>query len=517
MFKEVKSQQAITFTECPHLLATTVYHHFEHCEAILAGLRGAFSRQAAFDWFSAFVVGQACRQDDLGVSSVVRALCLEPQAYDSLISLFRAESWSAAGLVAAWEREVGAHAPLLEVAGRPVLCSDGARVSKEGARMPGVRRIHQESSTSSKGETIFGHMFGAVGVLAGEPGRCHCLPLEVNLQDGMRAAAGWDGAAELGISDETHPVQSVRCAYRAARAMGRACWLTMDRYFMCAPALSLLGELNDAAEADGLGEGYVRLVTKARSGTVAWEDPPERVPGTRGRPRKRGDKVDVFSLFDTMPFDLVLAEVAGEPVAYDACVVDLLWGQGHYFPLRFVLCVDGSGRREVLVTTDRTLTAAQVITLYRHRWKCEECYRDMKQYVDAFGYHMWSRAMPELDRFYKADDPDRLESVDDPHDRELVLSAHEAISRYVTACCVVTGVLQLLSLAEPEDGSVAWSEYRRTPTRGKVSVRTVRQHMRSRVSSWVAGNPSSRTANFIRQRLVGPGGYRPDAQRRGRR
>lgn len=494
-----------------------MYHHFDHCEAVLAGLRGAFSRQAPFDWFSTFVVGKICRPDDLGITSVVRALGLEPQAYDSLDALFRACSWSAAGLVSEWEREVGAHAPLLEFAGRPVLCSDGVKVSKEGVRMPGVKRLHQESSTSSKGETIFGHMFGAVGVLAGEPGRCHCVPLEANLQDGMRAAAGWDGAAGLGISRETHPVQSVRCAFRAARAMGRPCWLTMDRYFMCAPALSLLAELNGAAGADGLGEGYVRLVTKARSGTVAWEEPPARVPGAVGRPRRRGDKVDVFSLFDTEPFGLVLAEVGGEPTPYDALVVDLLWGEGHYFPLRFVLCVDARGRREVLVTTDRTLSSAQVIALYRHRWKCEESYRDMKQDVGAFGYRMWSKSMPELNRFSKAGDPDRLEAVVDGHDRELVLAAHEAIARYVAACCVATGVLQLLSLAEHEDGEVAWSEYKRTPARRKVSVRAVREHMRERVSPWVAGHASSRTARFIRERRVGPGGYRPDQQRKGRR
>ena len=50
----------------------TVYHHFDTCEAILAGLRGAFSRRATFDWFSTFVVGQACRGDDLGISSVCK-------------------------------------------------------------------------------------------------------------------------------------------------------------------------------------------------------------------------------------------------------------------------------------------------------------------------------------------------------------------------------------------------------------------------------------------------------------
>ena len=494
-----------------------MYHHFDCCEAILAGLRRAFTRQATFDWFSVFVVGQMCREDDLGVSAVVRCLGLEPQAYDSLNALFRSDGWSASALVGEWERIVAESAPLLEYLGRPVGVADGVKAAREGVRTPGVKRLTQTSSDSSKADKIFGLMYGAVGVLAGEPGRCHCLPLEVGVQDGMRAAAGWDGAAELGIASETHPVQSVRCSFRAARALGRPSWLTMDRYFMCEPALTLLGELNAQAEADGLGEGFVQLVTKARSGCVGFTDPPEREPGRPGRPKVRGDKVDVFSLFDTAPFDLVLAEVGGEPRAYDACVVDLLWREGFYFPLRFVLVVDEHGKREVLATTDRTLTAAQVITLYRFRWNCEVSYRDMKQDVNAFGCRMWSKAMPALNRFYKRADPDRLESVTDAHDRQLILSAYEAMSRYVAACCVVTGILQLLSLAEPEDGPVAWSEYRRTPSRGKVSVRTVRRCMRRRVSSWVACHQTSPTARFIRERLVGPGGYDPAIQRRGRR
>jgi len=499
------------------VLATTVYHHFESCEAILAGLRGAFTRQRTFEWFSTFVVGTICRPDDLGVSSVVRALGLEPQAYGSLNGLFRSGAWSSGSLTDGWERQVAGRAPLLEDFGKPVLVSDGVKVSKEGVRMAGVKRLHQESATSSKGEKIFGHMFGAVGVLVGTAGACHWLPLEVSLQDGMRAAAGWDGAAGLGILDETHPVQSVRCAVRAARNLGRPCWLAMDRYFMCSPVLLLLAELNAEAEADGLGPDLVQLVTKARSGCVAWEEPPERVPGTPGRPRKRGDKVDVFSLFDTAPFDLVLAEVGGEPKAYDVHVVDLLWGLGHYIPLRFVLCVDEEGRREVLVATDRGMSAGQVITVYRHRWPCECAFRDMKQDVNAFGYRCWSKMLPTLDRFAKATDPDRLEAVEDPHERELVLGSYEAISRHVAACCVATGILQMLALDEDEDGPVAWSEFLRTQVRRKVSIRAVRRYMQARVSSWVRSGEPSATADFIRERLVGEGGYDPSKQRKGRR
>ena len=497
-----------------------MYHHFDFAERVIGMLRPAFSRRATFDWFSAQVLGTMCRADALGVTSTVRALSLEAQSYDSLLDLFRSDAWSSASLRAEWYGAVAAEAPLLEYNGRAVLCSDGVKVPKDAVRMPGVKRLVQESTDSGKGEHILGHMFGAVGVLAGGPGACQCIPLKVDLQEGMRAAAGWDGAAGLGISAETHPVQSVGCAFEAARAIGRPCYLAFDRYFMCKPALKRARELNAAAEADGLGPGLVRIVTKAKSGCAAWEEPPDEPP-RRGRPRKRGAKVVLSGLFGTAAceFERVAARVGGEPREFEVLVRDLLWGAGLYEPVRFVL-VRGGGANlldQILVTTDRTLTAAQVIELYSLRWPIENAFRDMKQDVSAFSYRFWSKAMPRLERFAPSGAPDRLEPVSDERARRLILSGAEAVARYVAAACVATGILQMLALAEPPDGAVAFSEFRRTPQRAKVSVRTVRSFLAKRVLSFIAGHPSSAMARFIRDRAAPARGYAPSARREGRR
>lgn len=496
-----------------------VYHHFDFMERVLGRLRPAFAREATFRWFSAQVLGMAAGGDGMGVTSTVRALGLEAQSYDSLLDLFRSSAWSSASLRRAWYAAVAAEAPLLDYNGRAVLCSDGVKVAKDALRMPGVKRLVQESSDSGKGEHILGHMFGAVGVLAGAPGACQCVPLKVDLQEGMRAAAGWDGAAEAGVSAKTHAVQSVECAFEAARGIGRPCYLVMDRYFMCRPALRRARELNSAGAGD-LGKGAVRIVTKAKSGCVAWEEPPEEPP-RRGRPRKRGAKVDVFGLFESAAdgFEEVEAEVGGERRAYEVLVRDLLWGPKLYEPVRFVL-VRGGGASlldQALVTTDRTLTAAQVIELYSLRWPIESAFRDMKQDVRAFSYRFWSKAMPRLERFAPSGSPDRLESVGDARSRGLILAGAEAVARFVAAACVATGVLQMLALAEPADGAVAYSEFRRTPQRAKVSVRTVRSFLARRVLSFIGGHPSSPMARFIRDRAAPALGYAPSMRRRGRR
>ena len=141
----------------------------------------------------------------------------------------------------------------------------------------------------------------------------------------------------------------------------------------------------------------------------------------------------------------------------------------------------------------------------------------MKQEVDGFGYRFWSRSMPGLDRFARSGDPDRLESVCDEGGREAVLAAAGAIDRFVAASCVALGLLQLMALAEPADGDVAFSAFSRTPKAKAVSVRTMREWLRSHVSSFIHGAGSSRMAAFIRARLVGEGGYAPRERESGQR
>jgi hypothetical protein len=74
--------------------------------------------------------------------------------------------------------------------------------------MSGVKKLFQESENNSKPEYIFGHLFGAVGLLAGDAGRCFSIPLRISIQDGLRTAALWDGS---GIPGGSHVVQMVDC------------------------------------------------------------------------------------------------------------------------------------------------------------------------------------------------------------------------------------------------------------------------------------------------------------------
>jgi len=150
-----------------------------------------------------------------------------------MLHFFRASSWSLREIRECWFSAVSKYAPLYREGNAYVLVGDGVKQSKEGRRMPGVKKLFQESENSAKPEYIHGHMFGGLGILAGSVRNWACIPLSIRLHDGLQAARKWEGAC---VSDASHVVQMVEDAYQAALTFGD-CLLLLDRYFLTVPAL----------------------------------------------------------------------------------------------------------------------------------------------------------------------------------------------------------------------------------------------------------------------------------------
>jgi len=134
---------------------------------ILLQFEYCFSRDAAFCWFVVLIMGFIIRLDHHGVTSIIRWLGLKPSLYTSLLGFFRAESWQIKDILLRWRNIVWSSCPLIKIDGRYLLCGDGIKISKEAQKMPGVKRLHQESDNSGKADYIRGHHYGVIGVLAG--------------------------------------------------------------------------------------------------------------------------------------------------------------------------------------------------------------------------------------------------------------------------------------------------------------------------------------------------------------
>jgi hypothetical protein len=134
---------------------------------ILLKFRQCFSRKAAFNWFVIVIMGFILRLDHHGVTSIIRWLALKPSLYTALLSFFRASSWNLKVIQQRWWEIILSHCPLLTIDNRYLIAGDGIKVSKEAEKMPGVKRLHQESDNSGKAPYIYGHHHGVLGILAG--------------------------------------------------------------------------------------------------------------------------------------------------------------------------------------------------------------------------------------------------------------------------------------------------------------------------------------------------------------
>src|SRR5216684_1687129 len=136
---------------------------WNHWWNLVCELRSACARTRTFLWMSLCLAGISTRKDLLGVTSIVRALGLEPACYDRLLDFFHSPALDLDKLSRAWCALLFRLDPgILRVNGRPVLAGDGIKAAKAGRKMPGVKKLHQESDSNNKPEYIFGHSCQAV-------------------------------------------------------------------------------------------------------------------------------------------------------------------------------------------------------------------------------------------------------------------------------------------------------------------------------------------------------------------
>ncbi|MGL6105514.1 MAG: hypothetical protein ACRC03_05250 [Romboutsia sp.] len=111
---------------------------------------------------------------------------MDSKVYESMIHFFRSSAWTYEVVANKWFEVVKKYAPIYREGESIVLVGDGVKQSKESRKMPGVKKLHQESENSSKAEFIFGHMFGGVGVLSDAASKIFCIPLMITLHDGVK-------------------------------------------------------------------------------------------------------------------------------------------------------------------------------------------------------------------------------------------------------------------------------------------------------------------------------------------
>lgn len=425
---------------------------FDTLCSLLSVFRSDFSRERSFRNFVRICLGFMLRSDIKGVTDFVRIGYRNDENPDSLyqrvIKFFRSGSFRLEDLQATWLGHLSSldeQVPTLE--GRRILIGDGVKQGKAGFHMAAVKRYAQSSESVAKADMIWGHLWGAVGLLTGNlEAKMFYTPINANIQDGNQTIKAWDDEAYEG---KTHVMQMADAGIACFKNSPCSCLFALDRYFLTRDLISAV----DKANAEKGDASSLCIITKAKCNCIAYEKPQPGPAKRRGRPPLKGRTVHLKDLFSSRSDEFQETELLlyGKMQKVRYLAVDCLWGMGLYREMRFVL-VETNTLRSILVSSDTTVKAQTIITCYSLRWKCEESYLRSKHVLGAFSYHFWTKAMPKLNHYRKRTSPDPVAQVTSEHDKKRILSAYRATEVFAFIGQVAQGMLQLLSLKAHELG-----------------------------------------------------------------
>jgi DDE superfamily endonuclease len=418
---------------------------YDRIEQIISELRPAFKRETTFHWFVLLLWATLLSTQSPAITTYVNTLGLDEGYYHQALHWFRSSAFSIDELCYHWSEWLSQHPNTKKLNGRLVYVGDGIKVNKEGHKMPGVKRLHQESANVSKPEWIRGHYFSALGILLGSADAIFATPMLVKLHDGVED-----------IHEEGTLVDKMLAMFVCFAVPSS--YILLDAYYAAKQALKTCREKQ------------LHLITRVRSTTVAHKGfcP---TPGKRGRPRVWGPKVKLSELFAPLEAcrQTSVSLYGKKTTVYYQCFT-LYWDSPNDLVL-FVLTQLPNGKKLILLSSDIRLPGAQVIEAYSWRFKIEVMFRTSIQLLGVFSYRFWLKSMQTAVRW-----PKNMVLAEHCEDFQTQVKAKvEALERFVNLNVISLGLLQVLALEMP---TTVWRNFsgwfRTLPAHGYPSEQIVR-------------------------------------------
>jgi hypothetical protein len=429
----------------------------------LQTFRKAFSRHSTWLTFCLVVLGFIGATQIDGVSSWCRFWHLQTPGYLALLHFFRSSAWSLTGVLSCWGTFVLSPQQTMTVDGRVVLLGEHTMTAKDGRRMPGVVTLHQDSETHSKPNSFRGHFGGALGLLVGPLAAPFCLPLSLRIHQGFTHLRQPDRADQ---EPGTSATRLVHMALGFALEHNQPCLLILDAFFSVASVFQLAASVWSVA----FHKPLVTILGRAKKSYVAYVPAQQPQKPGLGRPRKYGDKVKLYEVFDHLHlFEHTPCQVYGaiEDVSYLAA--DLLWNPTGELS-RFVFALTSRGP-SVLMSSDLAMHPVLAIKLYCTRVRVETLFAMLKHLIGAFRSHFWSKRLPRHSR-----KPRKNQRLKPPsqEDGPQVHRCWEGYERFAMLAAIALGLLQLTALKYPPEIWRQSQGFLRTRSRSLPSERTVK-------------------------------------------
>lgn len=341
----------------------------------LAVFRTHFTKPS-YSYFSGYIVSLLLTSGRKTMSRVAHT-CFFVERHLSSWERFLAEyKWDLnAVLVSMLQSLVAQLGEDLQVHGAYLAALDTWLVAKNGHAMPGVQTWHDHSGNADRGQRIWGHHWAIVGLIGWSAAweRYLCFPWLLRLISGQSNPYQMVSAA----AGDAHWANFWDCVLPLLSQLqqglnGAALRVVADAYFSKAPFLNPLVEAG------------IHVITRLRKDAVGWDDPtPEqRADATRGPKWKLADL-----LRHAIP-QAVTAHVYGRRITVQA-VTRIVWLRNVEHKVKVVVL---AGRKQpiILLATDVTLTAVQIIEIYAARFTIELAIRDLKQHFGIADYQCYT-------------------------------------------------------------------------------------------------------------------------------
>jgi len=341
--------------------------------------------ERVWDWVQVLVVGAILAPGQRTVASILRVMGLsEERQFQNYHRVLNRATWSS---LAVSRRLLGLVVQVFVPAGAPVVVGLDDTIERRWGAKIAARGIYRDPVRSSKGHFVkaSGLRWISVQLLARIPWaeRVWGLPFLTVLAPSERYAQQRKRRHKT-LSD---------WARQIVKQLRR--WLPGRALVVVADSTYAVVEL--LAACAGLAEP-VTMVTRLRLDAALYDPAPVRQPGTRGAPRKKGDRQP--SLAQRLADPLTCWEaVAVRWYGGTTRPVELASGTAVWYhpglpvvPLRWVLIRDPTGQLDpqALLSTDRAVPPQQIVEWFVLRWQLEVTFEETRAHLGIETQRQWS-------------------------------------------------------------------------------------------------------------------------------